>query len=64
MTVAGTLSPFWGRFRTARAQRQLLRCLSREHPWKPPPYRITHDQFKTASGVQNSEAWDLWQASD
>ena len=26
-----------GRFRTARAQRQLSHCLSREHPCKPPP---------------------------
>ena len=54
----------WGRFRTACAQRQLLHCLSREHPRKPPPYRSVHDPFKTASGVQNSGPWDPWQASD
>ena len=48
------------RFRTARAQRQLLRCLSREHPCKPPPYRSVHDPFKTASGVRNSGPWDPW----
>ena len=49
-----------GHFRTARAQRQLLRCLSRGHPCKPPTYRSVHDQFKTASGVQNSGPWDPW----
>ena len=45
---------------TARAQRQLLRCLSREHPCKPPPYRGMHDPFQTASGVQHSGPWDPW----
>ena len=49
-----------GRFRTARAQRQLLRCLPREHPCKPPPYRSVHDPFKTASGLQTSGPWDPW----
>ena len=39
---------------------QLLRCLSREHPCKPPTHRVMHDQFKTASGVQNSGPWDPW----
>ena len=34
-----------GRFRTARAQRQL----SREHPCKPRPYISVRDHFKTAS---------------
>ena len=53
-----------GRFRTARAQRQLLRCLSRDHPCKPPPHRGVHDPFQTASGVQNSGPRDPWQASD
>ena len=53
-----------GHFGTARAQPQSLRCLSREHPSKPPPYRSMHDPFKTASGVQNSGPWDPWQASD
>ena len=43
-----------------RAQRQLLRCLSREHPGKTPTYRSVHDPFKTASGVQNSGPWDPW----
>ena len=42
------------------AQRQSLRCSSREHPCKPPPYRSVHDPFKTASGVQSSGPWDLW----
>ena len=37
-----------GRFRTARAQHQLLRCLSREHPLK-----TTHVQ-KHASSIQIS----------
>ena len=41
---------YWGRFGTARAQRQLLRCLSREHPCKPPTYRSVHDPFKTGIG--------------
>ena len=50
----------WGRFRTVQAQRQLLRCFSREHPCKPPPYRRVHDSFQTASGVQRSGPWDLW----
>ena len=36
-----------GRFRTARVQRQLLRCPSREHPWKPPTHRSERDPFKT-----------------
>ena len=49
-----------GRFRTARAQRQLLRCSSWEHPCKPPPYRSMRDPFKTASGVQNSGPLDPW----
>ena len=49
-----------GRFRTARAQRQLLRCLSPEHPCKPPLNRSVHDPFKTASGVQHSGPWDPW----
>ena len=44
--------------RAARAQRQLLRCSSREHPCKPPPYRSVHDPFKTASGVQSAGPWD------
>ena len=48
------------RFRTAQAQRQLLRCLSREHPCKPPRYRRMHDPFKIASGVQSSGPWDPW----
>ena len=42
------------------AQCQLLRCLSREHPCKPPPYGSGHDPFKTASGVQNAGPWDPW----
>ena len=50
----------WGRFRTARAQRQLLRCSSREHPCKPPPYRSVHDPSKIASGVLSSGPWDPW----
>ena len=45
---------------TARAQRQSLRCLSREHPCKPPRYRNMSDPFKPASGVQNSGPWDPW----
>ena len=49
-----------GRFRTARAQRQLLRCSSREHPCKPPPNRSGHDPFKPASGVQSSGPGDPW----
>ena len=51
--------PVWG---GVFAQRQSLRCLSREHPCKPPPYRSVHDPFKTASGggVQNSGPWDPW----
>ena len=32
-----SVSGLWGRFRTARAQRQLLRCSSREHPLQTPP---------------------------
>ena len=52
--------PHGGRFRTARAQRQLLRCSSREHPCKPPPSRSVHDPFKTASGVHNAGLWDPW----
>ena len=49
-----------GRFRTARAQHQFLRCLSRGHPCKPLTCRSVHDLFKTASGVQNSGPWVLW----
>ena len=45
---------FWGRFRTARAQRQLLRWLSQEHPCKPTPLQTR------ASGVQNSGPCDPW----
>ena len=40
-----------GRFGTVWAQRQLLRCLSWEHPCKAPTYRSMHDQFKTAWGA-------------
>ena len=47
-----------GRFRTARAQRQSLRCSFQEHPCKPPPYRSVHDPVKT--GVQSSGPWDPW----
>ena len=50
----------WRRFRTACAQRHLLRCSSWEHPCKPPPYRGMHDPFKPASGVQRSGPWDPW----
>ena len=42
------------------AQRQLLCCLSQEHPCKPPPNRSVHNPFNTASGVQNSGPWDPW----
>ena len=49
--VDGVINDGWGRFRTARAQRQSSRCLSREHPCKPPTHRGMHDPFKTASGV-------------
>ena len=37
---------------TARAQRQLLRCLSREHPCKPPTYRSVHYPFKPHRGCR------------
>ena len=41
------------------AQRQLLRCSSRE-PAKPAPYRDMQDEFKAASGVQNLGPGDPW----
>ena len=57
LTVAGMcwvcpLGAFSHSAGAARAQRQLLCCLSREHPCKPPMYRSIHDQFKTASGCR------------
>ena len=46
----------WGRFRTARAQRQSLRCSSREHPCKPPPplteVRMIHSKRHRGCRIQ------------
>ena len=56
----GILGAFSHSAGTSRAQCQSLRCLSREHPCKPPPYRSVHDPFQTALGVQNSGPWDPW----
>ena len=47
---------FYGAGAGGRSRR--TRCLSRENPCKPPPYRSVHDPFKTASGVQSSGPWD------
>ena len=40
-----------GRFRTARAQRQLLRCSSREHPLKTTPLQKDASSIQTSIGV-------------
>ena len=52
--------PPLGVFLHRRTQRQLLRCVSREHPCKPPAYRSVHDPLNTASGVRNAGPWDPW----
>ena len=46
---------FRGRYRTARAQRRLLRCLPREHPCTPPPPTeacMIHSKQRRGCGVQ------------
>ena len=48
-----------GRFRTARAQRQLLRCLSRDTPDNQPPTETCMIHSKQHR-VQNSGPWDGW----
>ena len=52
-SIEGGETPYYrGHFRTPRAQCQLLRCLSQEHPCKPPTYESMHDQFKKAWGAE------------
>ena len=55
---------FQGHFRTARAQRGHSANYYGVHPGntpcKPPPYRSTHDPFKTASGMRHSGPWHPW----
>ena len=57
----------WGGFRTALAQRQLLRCFPGNTPENHPPAEgctINSKGPPKQHGVQNSGPWGPWQASD